>query len=222
MLLIAGWGMGDKQGGMPRELAEAIAILQRERIPVIALNTGLGGELSAGLAVAAGATGGTYAGAVSVLPAQVLERFRGALDGHWELLLRTEEEVPAGEHRLTVAVSRKGVEVLAPASVIVTARPAREVEVPDTVPGPGESALEIYRAAMRTLQDGTAEGVEEQLSRAIEQDPTLADAWYQRAMLALERGDTAAARRDLTRYLDLAPGGQYAVDARAFLASLER
>ena len=59
------------------------------------------------------------------------------------------------------------------------------------------------------------------LDRAVELDPTYADARFFRAIvLANEFGDFAAAQGDLQRYLLAAPNGEFSVQARQLLADV--
>jgi hypothetical protein len=121
MIIIGGWGMGELQGRagvrLQPEWEEAISRLKEDRIPVISLNTGLGGELSFGLAATAAATGGFYAG-TQRFGEQAVARVAGALAGHYALMLRLDDLLTPGEYALNVRVNRKGAEVQAPPSVI--------------------------------------------------------------------------------------------------------
>ncbi len=86
---------------------------------------------------------------------------------------------------------------------------------------PHELAMKLFVDAMRRLHDGDEEGVEATLDEVIATDPQLADAWYERGMLAAAREDHEAAQRDLKKYLALAPRGKHAADARDFLDALQ-
>lgn len=121
MIIIGGWGIGELQGRagvrLQPEWEDAIARLKEDRIPVISLNTGLGGQLSFGLAATAAATGGFYAG-TQRWGAQAVARVAGALAGHYALTLRLDDLLTPGEYALNVRVNRKGAEVEAPPSII--------------------------------------------------------------------------------------------------------
>jgi hypothetical protein len=121
MIIIAGWGMGELQGRagvqLKPEWKDAIRRLKEDQVPVISLNTGLGGELSFGLAATASATGGFYAGTQN-FESQAVERVIGALAGHYALLLRLDDLLKPGEYPLDVRVNRKGANVQAPPYVI--------------------------------------------------------------------------------------------------------
>jgi tetratricopeptide (TPR) repeat protein len=57
--------------------------------------------------------------------------------------------------------------------------------------------------------------------RVIRQDPTQADAFYYRGLSYLAQGKNAEAAADLAKYVELAPDGQYADQAREFLEFLQ-
>jgi hypothetical protein len=121
MIIIGGWGMGELQGRagvrLQPEWEEAIQRLRDDRVPVISLNTGLGGELSFGLAATAAATGGFYAG-TQRFGGQAVARVIGALAGHYALTLRLDDLLTPGQYPLNVRVARKGADVQAPPYVI--------------------------------------------------------------------------------------------------------
>jgi len=118
MIILAGWGVGELQGRsgvqLKPEWYDAMAILNRDHIPVITLGTGLyGGQLTAGLKATAAATGGFHAD-TQVFPGQALKRVEGALAGHYSLTLRMDDLLQPGRYPLIVKVTRKGAEVQAP------------------------------------------------------------------------------------------------------------
>ena len=121
LIIVGGWGMGELQGRagvrLEEEWADAVALLRRDHIPVITLNTGLGGELSFGLAATASATGGFYAGTQD-FESQAIERVKGALAGYYALTLRIDDLLKPGEYALKVKVNRRGAHVQAPAYVV--------------------------------------------------------------------------------------------------------
>lgn len=118
MIILAGWGVGELQGRsgvqLKPEWYDAMAILNRDHIPVITLGTGLyGGQLTAGLKATAAATGGFHAD-TQVFPGQALKRVESALAGHYALTLRIDDLLQPGRYSLIVKVTRKGAEVQAP------------------------------------------------------------------------------------------------------------
>lgn len=126
---------------------------------------------------------------------------KGMLTGHYELVLHG--IVNDGENALSVRTNRRDLRVHVNADVAVAS-----VRV---------NASETYLEAVRRLQDGETEGVEALLDAAIAADPRLPEPWFHRGMLAAERGEMDAAERDLKRYLELAPRGKFAIDAREML-----
>lgn len=120
--------------------------------------------------------------------------------------------VTEGGVTLHPRTSLRRVAALAPE---VAAQPSQAQDSPE------ELARKLFVDAMRRLHDGEEEGVEATLGEVIAADPQLADAWYERAMLAAAREDHDAAQRDLRKYLELAPHGKHAADAREFLNALQ-
>ncbi|HEY0158177.1 MAG TPA: hypothetical protein VGF28_12915 [Thermoanaerobaculia bacterium] len=122
-MLLLGWGLGVKHGAMVmtrHEWPAARAALQEARVVVMALNTGLGGELSYGMETAAKDTGGMYA-LTSDFPHQVANRVRGTMLGRWELELMTAQPLPPGRYAVDVRVRRRGAVVLAASTVTISA-----------------------------------------------------------------------------------------------------
>ena len=121
VIILAGWGVGELQGRagvqLKPEWKDAVDLLRRQDIPVISLNHGIGGELSAGLAATANATGGFYAG-LQNFESQAVVRVKGALAGHYALTLRIDDLLKPGRYPLNVRVNRRGAEVQAPAFVV--------------------------------------------------------------------------------------------------------
>lgn len=220
LIVMCGYGLEPRQQPR-REWRAAMALLQQHRVPVIVVNTGLGGVMSLGLAATARATGGVYT-FVDLFPSQSVTRVAGMLRGSYELVLRMNAPLKPGRHDVRVQTSRRGLSVQGPRSVLVEADEEVETAVvrEETAPPPPDvAARRLYVEAMRILQDGRSDGVEALLDAAIAADPMLAEAWYERGMLAAERGDTEAAARDLRKYLELAPNGNHAADAREMLRS---
>lgn len=75
--------------------------------------------------------------------------------------------------------------------------------------------------ARRLLLDGETTRPMELLDEAVEIEPKLADAWYERGMLLLSLGRTDEAKASLRRYLELGPRGPNAVAAEEVLAGLD-
>ncbi len=120
-MLLLGWGLGVKQGSMTmarHEWPAARAALQEARVTVMALNTGLGGELSYGLELAARETGGMYAFTAD-FPRQVTTRVQGTMLGRWELELATAKPLAPGTYAVDVRVKRRGAVVLAATSITI-------------------------------------------------------------------------------------------------------
>jgi Flp pilus assembly protein TadD len=55
------------------------------------------------------------------------------------------------------------------------------------------------------IMNGEREEAAKALTRALELDPTLVGAWYNRGLMSLHAGDLAAAEADLARAAELAP-----------------
>lgn len=120
-MLLLGWGLGVKHGSMTmtrHEWPAARAALQEARVTVMALNTGLGGELSFGMELASRETGGMYA-LTSDFPHQVTNRVRGTMLGRWELELATATPLRPGRYAVDVRVKRRGAVVLAATSITI-------------------------------------------------------------------------------------------------------
>ncbi len=221
ILIVASYGLGKRHGPRMHLHADwhtAMALLQTMRVPAIVLNTGIGGELSIGLAATSRATSGVYA-FIQAYPEQSVRRVAGVLAGRYELVLRTDESIPPGRHALGIMVTRKDASLLAPKFLLFEPDDAAELEAVTVTPH--DVAMQLFVDAMRRLHDGDEEGVEATLDEVIATDPRLADAWYERGMLAAAREDHEAAQRDLKQYLALAPQGKHAADAREFLDALQ-
>jgi hypothetical protein len=120
ILILAGWGLGELSGPwvvMPAGWAEAVTTLLEEKIPVITLGTGLGGQLTTGLVATAKTTGGLHVDTQDFAQQAVI-RASGAIAGQYEIALRTDELLPTGNLPLEVKVNRRGVTVQAPPFVI--------------------------------------------------------------------------------------------------------
>jgi hypothetical protein len=125
LMIMSSWGLGDRsflRNGtvtLPREWNEAVGILRRDHVPVVSVLTGLGGQLSVGVAQTARMTGGVFASAVSDFPSQSLTRIEGFLSGFYELTLRLEEPLDSGEHSIDVVVNDRKLRVTAAPLVVV-------------------------------------------------------------------------------------------------------
>ncbi|HEX8255251.1 MAG TPA: hypothetical protein VF846_19080 [Thermoanaerobaculia bacterium] len=121
-LLLVGWGMGEHLRGIvdvkPAWHAARRALVDG-RVTVIALNTGIGNQLSHGLRVAAEQTGGFYAH-VKQLPQVIVKRVQRTLRGRYDLELIATRTLPAGMHPVSVRVKQRGAVVLAPQSIVIS------------------------------------------------------------------------------------------------------
>ena len=118
-------------------------------------------------------------------------------------------------------VTESGVTLHPRTSLRRVAELAPNVAAPPAKESPHDVAMKLFVDALRRLHDGDEEGVEATLDEVIATDPHLAEAWYERGMLAAAREDHEAAQRDLKTYLKLAPQGKHAADAREFLDALQ-
>ncbi|MEO8382766.1 MAG: hypothetical protein ABI779_24120 [Acidobacteriota bacterium] len=122
-LLLLGWGLGELTPAgvqMKWQWKEARAALEAARVSIFSLDTTYADahDLQVGLQTAAAQTGGFYA-KTHIFPRIALQRLQRTLGGHYELELRTTEELPAGAYALRIRVKRRGVTVLAPTSVMI-------------------------------------------------------------------------------------------------------
>jgi hypothetical protein len=227
LVIVGGWGIGEmvnRRVVLDRTWAEAMALYRASRTPVITLGTGAGGSLTYGLVTTAVQTGGFYAGTQS-FPSQSMTRLRGALAGYYEVMLGADAELPLGEHRVVLRTTRPQANVLtAPLTVIRSDEPGMNqmVERPDPSPAPVTatvSAARIYIDALQKLADGEEVEAEALLTRAIDLGKAPEESWYERGLLRAARGEMAAAIADLRAYLDRAPGGRRAAEARDLLES---
>jgi hypothetical protein len=118
-ILLAGWGMGKRRGSwlvLHHAWNDALHLLVEGRTTVIALGTDTGGA-SASLAAIARTTGGFFA-PTTEFAQQAINRLQHAIRGSYELTLRTDEQLPSGEHPLRVTVARRHAIVHAPSIVI--------------------------------------------------------------------------------------------------------
>jgi hypothetical protein len=201
-----------------------MAMLRRDRVPVITIRTGIpGGSLAIGLVTTAKVTDGIYTDS-RVFPHQSVIRVRGMLAGTYELFLRTDGMVPEGEHPVAVRVTRRNATAFAPKTVAVRGgdplAAATVVEVPDSALAAqtsDEAAADLFLRALRALQNGEGDVAESLLTESIATGLAPADAWWERGMLVAARGDLTSAAADLREYLQRMPHGMYARDAREML-----
>lgn len=225
VVIVGGWGIGElvnRRVLFERAWIEAMQLYRASRTPVITLGIGGGGSLTYGLVATAKETGGIYATTQEWIE-QSLTRLRGVLSGYYELVLRVDAELPPGEHRVELKTQRKGANVLAaPLTVFRTNEPGVNeiVELPDPDPAPpAVSAGRLYVDALQKLRDGDAEAAEALLTRAIDLGGAPEDSWYERALLRAARGAMAPAADDLRAYLERAPRGKRAAEARELLGA---
>ena len=148
-----------------------------------------------------------------------MTRLRGVLSGYYELVLRVDRQLPPGEHYIQLQTTRAQAKVLAaPLTVSRTDEPDVQhiVDRPDPAPPP-ESAARIYVDALRKLADGEEVEAEALFTRAIDLGQAPEESWYERGLLRAARGEMDAAIADLRAYLDRAPRGRRAAEARDLL-----
>lgn len=126
LMFLAGWGFGEMIWGtggggqvvLPRAYSEAVGLLYRDRTPVVTIGTG-DGQLTAGIALTARATGGLHTSAITDFPEQQLTRIDGFVAGSYELVLRTDAPLAPGEYPITVRTSDPRHQVRAAPSIVV-------------------------------------------------------------------------------------------------------
>ncbi|MGK2859033.1 MAG: tetratricopeptide repeat protein [Thermoanaerobaculia bacterium] len=300
LMILPGWGFGEMSWGkgaggdrlvLSREWREAVGVLHRDHVPVITIGTGAG-QLTMGIAMTARATGGIHTSTIGSFPEQSLGRIEGALAGYYELLLRVEVPLAAGEHVITIrardlqlrvhatpvivvgqldTLYADAIELLNAGQIEAGLGALRESiatrEIPADVlmerlrmfkdaahweaalviveqleaAGPVDDDLAAIRdearrslalrrtwdaharltEARRLLLAGEADRPLALLNEAVEVEPRLADAWYERGMLLLSLGRTEEAKASLRRYIELDPRGAGAATAKEVLAGLE-
>jgi hypothetical protein len=128
LMFLAGWGFGDMIWGMggggqlvlPPEFNEAIGLLYRNRVPVVTVGTGAG-QLTAGIALTARATGGIHTSARANFPEQMLTRIEGFVAGSYELVLRTDTPLASGEYLISVRTKDPRLHVRAAPAIVIDA-----------------------------------------------------------------------------------------------------
>jgi Tfp pilus assembly protein PilF len=73
---------------------------------------------------------------------------------------------------------------------------------------------------IKAFNEGSMDKAFESFDRAVKENPELADGYYYRGLVWMNRGKKAEARADLEKFLQLAPSHRYAADAREFLKAL--
>ena len=225
MVLLAGWGIGERVNrkvALDPKVRESLALFRNDHTPVVTLGTGTGGELSAGLMATAEETGGFYAATLGFAD-QTMTRLKGMLSGQYELVLRVEGELPEGQHPVDLRTTRRNARVLS-ASVTIVHATETVVENEVTITTPSDPAAprtpdRLYVEAMQKLREGDAESADALLTRAIETMKAPDESWYERGLLLAARGEMEQAAADLRTYVERAPGGRHATDARELLAA---
>ena len=82
------------------------------------------------------------------------------------------------------------------------------------------SPRELYDLAIVRINQGDEAEAGEILDRLLAAAPDFSPAVYQRGLIRLQSGDLDRARGDFERYLELAPEGEFAADARAMLEAI--
>lgn len=78
----------------------------------------------------------------------------------------------------------------------------------------------LLNVGIRHYNEGDMDTALANFDRAVRQSPDLADAYYYRGLVRVSRQDSADAIADLEKYLELAPEGEHAAEARDFLSYL--
>jgi tetratricopeptide (TPR) repeat protein len=73
---------------------------------------------------------------------------------------------------------------------------------------------------IKAFNEGEMDKAFESFDRAVKENPDLADGYYYRGLVWMNRGKKAEAKADLEKFLQLAPDHRYAADAKEFLKSL--
>lgn len=128
LMFLAGWSFGDMIWGaggggqlvLPPAYSEAVGLLYRDRTPVVTIGTGRG-QLTAGIALTARATGGLHTSAFADFPEQMLTRIDGFVAGSYELVLRTDAPLAPGEYPITVRAKDSRLQVRAVPAIVIDA-----------------------------------------------------------------------------------------------------
>lgn len=79
----------------------------------------------------------------------------------------------------------------------------------------------ILNLGIKAFNEGKMEQALAQFDRAVKENPSLADAYYYRALTYLNEDKKAPAKADLQKLLELDPNNKYAKDAREMLKDLK-
>ena len=90
--------------------------------------------------------------------------------------------------------------------------------IPETEALPADMLL---NQGIRFYNNGSMDEALENFDRVIQQDPSIADAYYYRGLVHLGKEQNAQAKADFQKHLELAPDSQYAGDVKQFLEYLE-
>jgi tetratricopeptide (TPR) repeat protein len=86
----------------------------------------------------------------------------------------------------------------------------------------GGSADELFNQGVIFWNAGKIPEAKKQFEAAIQANPKMADAHYWAGMAYLNEGDLQGAAKHFEDYVDVAPTGQYAEQAKGFLAQLKK
>jgi tetratricopeptide (TPR) repeat protein len=73
---------------------------------------------------------------------------------------------------------------------------------------------------IKAFNDGEMDKAFDSFDKAVKENPELADGYYYRGLVWMNRGKKAEAKADLEKFLQLAPDHRYAADAKEFIKSL--
>ncbi len=73
---------------------------------------------------------------------------------------------------------------------------------------------------IKAFNEGEMDKAFESFDKAVKENPELADGYYYRGLVWMNRGKKAEAKADLEKFLQLAPDHRYAADAKEFIKSL--
>lgn len=73
---------------------------------------------------------------------------------------------------------------------------------------------------IKAFNEGNMDKAFESFDRTVKENPEVADGYYYRGLVWMNRGKKAEAKADLEKFLQLAPDHRYAADAKEFLKSL--
>lgn len=79
----------------------------------------------------------------------------------------------------------------------------------------------VLNLGIKEFNSGRMEQAMAHFDRAVKENPSLAEAYYYRALVFMNQNKNAEARADLEKLLQLDPNNQYAKDAREFLKDLK-